>query len=212
MDFSKLTNLLNDFPDLVKYAVALIVVLLLILIVSGILKKVTASVRIGGRKGARLKVLETTMIDSTRTLTLIRRDDIEHLIMMGGPNDLVIEADIGKNLGKSNLTAPIIATAPLAQPPFIQPPGTPPAHVAPVHSAPPPPPVVRHEAPTSPTPPQDSQTAGWPLPTPSTAQAHPVSPERAHTPAAPTDAPETPNKNGGHPDDSLSNIRPGDEK
>lgn len=44
----------------------------------------------------RLQVLETTVVDARRRLLLIRRDEVEHLILIGGPADLVIESDIAR--------------------------------------------------------------------------------------------------------------------
>ena len=46
------------------------------------------------RPEPRLGVVEQASIDSRRRLVLIRRDDVEHLIMTGGPVDLVIEDGI----------------------------------------------------------------------------------------------------------------------
>ena len=43
----------------------------------------------------RLSVVEQTSIDSRRKLLLVRRDGVEHLIMTGGPVDVVIETGIG---------------------------------------------------------------------------------------------------------------------
>ena len=43
------------------------------------------------RPEPRLGVVEQATIDSRRRLVLIRRDDVEHLIMTGGPVDVVIE-------------------------------------------------------------------------------------------------------------------------
>ncbi|MFM2422310.1 MAG: hypothetical protein RL291_840 [Pseudomonadota bacterium] len=43
----------------------------------------------------RLGVLELTPVDGRRRLVLVRRDDVEHLIMIGGPVDVVIETNIG---------------------------------------------------------------------------------------------------------------------
>jgi flagellar biogenesis protein FliO len=40
---------------------------------------------------ARLSVIETVHIDQKRKLILIQKDGIEHLIMVGGPSDLVID-------------------------------------------------------------------------------------------------------------------------
>jgi hypothetical protein len=46
------------------------------------------------RPEPRLAVTEHARVDSRRTLILIRRDDVEHLIMTGGPVDVVIETGI----------------------------------------------------------------------------------------------------------------------
>lgn len=42
----------------------------------------------------RLGVTEQAVVDSRRRLVLIRRDDVEHLIMTGGPVDVLIETGI----------------------------------------------------------------------------------------------------------------------
>ncbi|MGH6866001.1 MAG: hypothetical protein ACREDO_07515 [Methyloceanibacter sp.] len=57
---------------------------------------------LGGSNGAkflkarerRLGVVETASVDQKRRLVLIRRDDVEHLLITGGPVDLVIETGI----------------------------------------------------------------------------------------------------------------------
>jgi hypothetical protein len=46
------------------------------------------------RPEPRLSVMEQASVDSRRKLVLIRRDDVEHLIMTGGPVDVVIETGI----------------------------------------------------------------------------------------------------------------------
>jgi len=46
------------------------------------------------RPEPRLAVMEQASVDSKRKLVLIRRDDVEHLIMTGGPVDVVIETGI----------------------------------------------------------------------------------------------------------------------
>lgn len=50
--------------------------------------------RVRGRKGKRLGVSEYREIDQSRRLMLVRRDDVEHLIMVGGGQSLVIEQNI----------------------------------------------------------------------------------------------------------------------
>lgn len=43
---------------------------------------------------ARLGVIESAAVDGRRRLLLVRRDNVEHLIMVGGPADLLVEANI----------------------------------------------------------------------------------------------------------------------
>ena len=47
------------------------------------------------RPERRLAVIEHAAVDNRRRLILLRRDGVEHLIMTGGPVDLVIETGIG---------------------------------------------------------------------------------------------------------------------
>jgi len=42
----------------------------------------------------RLAVVETAQVDGRRKLLLVRRDDTEILVMIGGPVDMVLEAGI----------------------------------------------------------------------------------------------------------------------
>jgi len=42
----------------------------------------------------RLDIVEQTNLDGRRRLVLIRRDNIEHLIMTGGPVDVLVETGI----------------------------------------------------------------------------------------------------------------------
>lgn len=48
-----------------------------------------------GRRGQRLGISEYHEIDKMRRLVLVRRDNVEHLILIGGPQDVVIEQRIG---------------------------------------------------------------------------------------------------------------------
>ena len=42
----------------------------------------------------RLQVLDSIPVDTRRRLVLVRRDNVEHLIMIGGPTDVVVESRI----------------------------------------------------------------------------------------------------------------------
>ncbi|NOU08210.1 MAG: hypothetical protein HOO99_18715 [Hyphomicrobiaceae bacterium] len=46
------------------------------------------------RPEKRLAVIEQASVDNRRRLILIRRDGVEHLVMTGGPVDVVIETGI----------------------------------------------------------------------------------------------------------------------
>ena len=71
--------------------------LVLVLIVFGLwlLKLLTrASQRLGGASEKRLVVVDTATVDGKRKVMILRRDNVEHVIMTGGPQDLVIESGI----------------------------------------------------------------------------------------------------------------------
>ncbi|MBW9055702.1 flagellar biosynthetic protein FliO [Rhizobium mesosinicum] len=51
-------------------------------------------VRGGRNRQPRLQVLDAAAVDARRRLVLVRRDNVEHLVMIGGPTDIVIESRI----------------------------------------------------------------------------------------------------------------------
>ncbi len=51
-------------------------------------------------------MIEATAVDSRRRLVLVRRDNVEHLIMLGGPTDLVVEANIVRAQAATTRDAP----------------------------------------------------------------------------------------------------------
>lgn len=69
----------------------------------------------GPKPERRLSVTEQFNLDGRRRLILVRRDGVEHLIMTGGPVDMVIETGIGGPTGAAESTAPGSPTA-LASP------------------------------------------------------------------------------------------------
>src|SRR5262245_10720968 len=42
----------------------------------------------------RLAVIDAAAVDGRRRLVLVRRDNVEHLLMIGGPTDIVVESNI----------------------------------------------------------------------------------------------------------------------
>jgi flagellar protein FliO/FliZ len=63
---------------------------------------------------SRLTVLESAPIDAERRLVLVRCDAIEHLILVGGPADVVVDSDVRRHV-QDRRSAPI-PFAPQAQP------------------------------------------------------------------------------------------------
>ena len=74
--------------------------LLIVLILIGILFWIIQKLGVGGgkgRRGSRLGIVEAAVVDRSRRLVLIRRDAVEHLVMIGGPQDVVVETNITKH-------------------------------------------------------------------------------------------------------------------
>lgn len=51
--------------------------------------------KVRAKRGARLGISEYYEVDKSRFLVIVRRDDVEHLVLIGGNQDLVIEQGIG---------------------------------------------------------------------------------------------------------------------
>jgi len=82
-----------------KFIVASLVVAFALLCLVGVFwfirnRPSSPFIRGGKNRQPRLAVLDAAAIDTRRRLVLVRRDDVEHLIMIGGPTDIVIESRI----------------------------------------------------------------------------------------------------------------------
>jgi len=79
-----------------EYAITLAVIVVLIaLVVWGVRYYGSGSVRpaVRGRL-PRLAIIDTLPVDNKRKLVLLRRDNVEHLVLIGGPSDIVVEPSI----------------------------------------------------------------------------------------------------------------------
>lgn len=87
--------------EYLRFVLALILVLGLILLLAWALRRFGfgGMTRHGGKR--RLEILESLAIDPRHRLVLVRRDDTEHLLMLGPTNDLVIESGIALAASKS---------------------------------------------------------------------------------------------------------------
>ena len=80
---------------------ALLIVLVLIAAAAWLVRKFSSgNAGAGAKRGRmpRLAVIDAAAVDNRRKLVLVRRDNVEHLIMIGGPTDVVVEPNIQRNM------------------------------------------------------------------------------------------------------------------
>jgi len=89
-------QMLPDMPMAAKFFAAFVIVLALIGLTAWLVRRFGANRLSGSTRGRqpRLAVIDAASVDGRRRLVLIRRDNVEHLMMIGGPNDLIIEPNI----------------------------------------------------------------------------------------------------------------------
>jgi flagellar protein FliO/FliZ len=93
-----------EMPLAVRVFLAFLIVLVLIGVTAWAVRRLgSAGVEraVRGRQ-PRLAVIDDTAVDSRRRLILVRRDNVEHLVMIGGPIDLVVESHIVRALPVSH--------------------------------------------------------------------------------------------------------------
>jgi flagellar protein FliO/FliZ len=165
----------------------------------------------GGRtRQPRLGLVDAFSLDGQRQLVLIRRDNIEHLVMIGGPNDVLVESQINRAAVPARESAQasplLVPSTPVRQAPLPAPasavaeapakvaakaqasaPAPAPAQASLITAAPAAPTVVAAPAPPTPpaAPPVPKAPAQPPVPTPVPAQAPAPEPTRPAVSAAP---------------------------
>lgn len=83
-----------------RYLIAFVAIFALLALLALVLRRVTgARMKLGGQGSARsrqprLGIVDVYDLDRQRQLLLLRRDNVEHLVMIGGPNDVVVESNI----------------------------------------------------------------------------------------------------------------------
>jgi hypothetical protein len=132
-----------------QFAITLVAVLIVILIVFWLIRRFTGgSFGVGSARGRqpRLAVLDALPIDQRRRLVLIRRDNVEHLVLIGGPSDVVVESSIQRGTPAQRRAEGQAGRAQRGAPPEaprVPPPAPEPRLAEPV---PPPAPEPRYEA------------------------------------------------------------------
>jgi flagellar biogenesis protein FliO len=174
---------------ILQVTITLVVVLVLIAAVYWLVRRYSSGGlgRIGRGRVPRLAVIDAMAVDGRRRLVLVRRDNIEHLLLIGGPSDIVVEQAIQRPRR--------------------------PVGARPQQSSAPPPPAANEPSPFDMTPPSESppipfpqtrsfqQSASPPAPPPfrpdpvtmaPPAQAAPPQPQPIERPFPPVRRPATP--------------------
>ena len=85
-----------DFINQNIWPIATAVIAVMALLI-GMMVWRSISPRVRGRRGQRLGISEYHELDKMRRLVLVRRDNVEHLVLIGGPQDVVIETGISSS-------------------------------------------------------------------------------------------------------------------
>jgi len=92
-------NVSGGVTQAIAVILALAVVLLLFGLFIFILKRLMGGQAPQSRnRQPRIAVMDSASIDTRRRLVLIRRDNIEHLLLIGGPSDVVVEPNIVRHM------------------------------------------------------------------------------------------------------------------
>ncbi len=101
-------NVSGGITQAIAVILALAVVLLLFGLFVFVLKRLMGTTSQQSRsRQPRIAVMDTATVDTRRRLVLVRRDNVEHLLLVGGPSDVVVEQSIVRN-------APLTAGRPAA--------------------------------------------------------------------------------------------------
>ncbi len=98
-----------DLPEIATFAAALLAVLALIMAIAWVLRRFFGGTQRPGqsplrRRDRRLGVVEAAQVGPRHRLLLVRRDDREHLLLIGGTTELLIETDIPHDGGESEVS------------------------------------------------------------------------------------------------------------
>lgn len=86
----------TEYAPMVNYGLMGLAALVGLLILIWLFRKLTHGTFVSGGRNAqpRISVQDAAPVDSHRRLILVRRDDVEHLLLIGGNTDIVVEQNI----------------------------------------------------------------------------------------------------------------------
>ena len=98
-----------EIMDYFRFLLALVFVLGLIGLLATLARRAglgfpAAAIKPGNKR--RLSVVEVTAVDGRRRMVLVRRDDVEHLLLISPTSETVIERGIATAVGKPVVIAP----------------------------------------------------------------------------------------------------------
>jgi flagellar protein FliO/FliZ len=99
----------NDMSVPAKFLLAFIVVLAILGAAGYLMRRINGgSLTTSGARGRhpRLAVIEDASVDGRRRLVLVRRDNVEHLLLIGGSTDIVVEPNISKAAVMATASSP----------------------------------------------------------------------------------------------------------
>lgn len=111
-----LNNLTNgENGSAINLVLITLAIAILLIVIVWIFRKITgtATRRAMRSRVPRLSITDSTTVDDKRYLVMVRRDNVEHLLLIGGSNDLVVESNIVRAQTAQKQTAPANTAAPL---------------------------------------------------------------------------------------------------
>ena len=97
-----------ELPTPVNFVIAFAFVMLLIGAAAWLVRRFGSTRIDAAARGRqpRLAVIDSAAVDGRRKLVIIRRDNVEHLLMIGGPSDVVVETNIVRGAAVATREAP----------------------------------------------------------------------------------------------------------
>lgn len=85
-----------QYVPAILWTLAALAALVVVLVAVKLVRRASSGTFVAGGRNrkTRLAIMDATAVDSHRRLVLVRRDDVEHLLLIGGASDLVVEQNI----------------------------------------------------------------------------------------------------------------------
>lgn len=91
-----------DIVDFSRFLMSFVLVIGLIGALAWVLRRYgTGRITAGGKTKGRLGVVEVSIVDAKRRLVLVRRDAVEHLILLSPTSETIVETGITADPGQA---------------------------------------------------------------------------------------------------------------